>query len=234
MGGGSPETGKASGRAEHRESDRWSLTVRPWPDPDSPTTIAECARVIGYASVPQRGDAGKHEIERQAKLISRESAERGLELVELMREVEPANGKALGRPGLTYALRRIASGEAAGLIVAELSRLTHSAADLGRVIEWLGHLDARLVAVAHSLDTAGGDGRLAAELLVEVSRWERSRLRERTRTGLQAARRNGRRTGRAAVSDYPQLRERIVQMREQGMALQAMSEIPRDLLAYDG
>jgi DNA invertase Pin-like site-specific DNA recombinase len=74
------------------------------------------------------------------------------------------------------------------------------------------------------LDTDADDGRLAANLLVEVSRWEAERLSERTRSGLQAARRHGRASGRPAVVDDPELRVRIAQMRAQGMTLQAIAD----------
>jgi DNA invertase Pin-like site-specific DNA recombinase len=56
--------------------------------------------------------------------------------------------------------------------------------------------------------------------LIEVSGWERERLRERTQKGLQAARLNGRR----AVADDPELRERIARMRAHGMTLQAIAD----------
>lgn len=181
-------------------------------------------RVVGYASVSGPGGAGSVELKQQAELIERECERRGLVLLEVVGEREPANGKSHDRPGLSYALERISAREASGLVVSELSRLTHSAADLGTIIEWLSRSDARLVAAAHSLDTEDQDGRLAAELLVEISSWERERLSERTRNGLQAARRSGRLTGRAAVTDDPDLSQRIAQMRARGMTLQAIAD----------
>ncbi len=67
-------------------------------------------------------------------------------------------------------------------------------------------------------------GRLAADLLVHVSGWERSRISERTRHGLQVARLNGRAVGRPAVADNPDLSERIAAMRSAGMTLQAIAD----------
>jgi DNA invertase Pin-like site-specific DNA recombinase len=145
-------------------------------------------------------------------------------LLEVVHEREPANGKALSRPGLTYALERIAKHEAGVLVVSELSRVTRSAADLGTVLQWISRSNARFVAAAHALDTHRMDGRLATDLLVEVSGWEAARLSERTRNGLEAARRKGRLTGRPAVADNPDLKERILQMRSEGMTLQAIAD----------
>jgi DNA invertase Pin-like site-specific DNA recombinase len=180
--------------------------------------------VIGYASGPGAGGSVIVELDRQAKVIARECKRRKLDLVEVVREREPPNGKALTRPGFVYTLERIALGHASGLVVSELSRITRSAAEVGKVIEWLTRAKARLVAAAHGFDTEAIDGQLAADLLMEVSRWESARLSERTRIGLRAARQSGRTIGRPAVVDDPDLRERIVQMRTEGMTLQAIAD----------
>ena len=115
-------------------------------------------------------------------------------------------------------------GEVSGLVVSELSRVTRSAAELGRVIEWLDRSHARLIAATHGFDTNEVDGRLAADLLIEVSHWESERLSERMRKGLRAARGKGLALGRPGVVDNPQLRERIANMRAQGMTLQAIAD----------
>jgi DNA invertase Pin-like site-specific DNA recombinase len=180
--------------------------------------------VIGYASCLSSGPADTRELKQQASTIARECKRRGLRLIEVVGEREPATGKGLARPGLTYALDRINRGEAKGLVVAELSRITYSAAELGTIMEWFASSSVRLVAAAHGFDTEGEDGRLAAQMLIEVSRWERVRLSERTRNGLQAARQSGKATGRPAVTDDPDLSERITQMRAHGMTLQAIAD----------
>jgi DNA invertase Pin-like site-specific DNA recombinase len=181
--------------------------------------------MLGYATIsPSPGRVNAGAVTEQAEAITGECTRRGLELVELVREREPRDGKGRERPGLGYALARIAAGEARGLVVSELSRLSRSAAELGEVLEWFARSRARLVAVAQGLDTDEREGRLAARTLIEVSGWERERLSERTRQGLQAARRGNRRGARRAVADDPELRERIVRMRAEGMTLQAIAD----------
>jgi DNA invertase Pin-like site-specific DNA recombinase len=177
--------------------------------------------MLGYAvvSAPD-GSVENGELGEQAEEIAGECGRRGLELLELVREREPRNGKGLERPGLGYAFERISAGEARGLVVSELSRLSRSAAELGEILEWFTRSEARLVAVAQGLDTDERGGRVAARTLIEVSGWERERLSKRTQKGLQAARLNGRR----AVADDPGLRERIARMRAQGMTLQAIAD----------
>jgi peptidoglycan hydrolase-like protein with peptidoglycan-binding domain/DNA invertase Pin-like site-specific DNA recombinase len=186
---------------------------------------AQGQSVLGYASVSAAARSRcKEELESQLQAIRSECERRELKLIDVVHEREPKDGKALGRPGLGYALRRIVKGEAKGLVVAELSRLSRSVADLGQVLEWFSHTKARLVAAAPGLDTGEQSGRLVAAALIDVSRWERERLSERTRKGLEAARREGRQAGRSGVADNPELRDRIARMRAEGMTLQGIAD----------
>ena len=181
--------------------------------------------VLGYASVPAHVRHG-HDKELRAQLdaIISDCRRRGLMLREVVREREPDRRKGLERPGLGYALQRIADGEANGLVVADLSRVSRSVTDLGEVLEWFSQAEARFVAVTSGLDTGEQSGQLAAHALIRVSRFERQRLSERTRKGLEAARLAGRNGGRSGVADNPELRDWIAQMRAQGMTLQAIAD----------
>ena len=177
--------------------------------------------VLGYASVQEENDERSHrELRRQAAQIGAECERRGLHLLAVVRERERQHGRPLERPGLGYALERIATGEAGGIVVAELCRVTHSVSELGRVLEWLAHREARFVVAGPGLDTEEEAGRLALRAIIEVSRWERERLVERTRNGMRAARRKG----PASVADHPELSERIAGMRAAGMTLQAIAD----------
>lgn len=181
-------------------------------------------RVIGYASCAASGAGASDELREQTEVIARECKHRGLELLEVVGERSSATGKGLDRPGLAYAFDRIRSGEVTGVVVVAISRITQSVGELGSIIEWMLRQNVRLIASADSLDTGTEGGRVAAGLLVDVSRWERNRISERTRHGLEAARMTGRSTGRPAVADDPGLSERIAQMRAQGMTLQAIAD----------
>jgi DNA invertase Pin-like site-specific DNA recombinase len=160
-------------------------------------------------------------LRRQVEEIASECERRGLRLLEVVRERERErlHTRPLERPGLGYALGQLAAGRASGLVVSELSRVSHSVPELGRVLDWLSHRDARFVAILPGLDTDEAAGRLVVRTIIEVSRWERERLVERTRNGMLAARRKG----PARVSDYPQLIGRIAGMRAAGMTLQAIA-----------
>ena len=142
--------------------------------------------VIGYATLSGPGEESDEELAKQADVIARACERRGLVLVEVVREPDRGAGRERvglfeARPGLRYALGRIAAGEAEGLVVPGLRRLTRSVAELGPIVEWFTRRRVGLVAVAQGLDTREPEGRVAARLLIEVSRWERERVGDPTR-----------------------------------------------------
>lgn len=179
--------------------------------------------LIGYARVSTDEQAmyGYGLDAQEAKL--REHGRRaGAELV-VIRD-EGATGKSLERPGLMRALTRIAAGEADGLVVAKLDRLTRSVIDFAMLLEWFTVAGALLVALDFDLDTSTPSGRLVATIMAGVAEWERGVIAQRTREGLAAARAQGRTVGRPAVGDRPELATRIRQMRADGMTLQAICD----------
>jgi DNA invertase Pin-like site-specific DNA recombinase len=190
------------------------------PGPLSPET-----RVYGYASVSERqGSIINQELREQAEAIATECERLGLGLLQVVSEREPAKGKGLTRPGLEYALRRILAGDAEGLMVCDLSRLTRSSGQLGAILQWFVKHDLRLVAIAEEINTAEHSGQVTARTLIGFSNRERDRITARTRRGLEVARSSGRPARRPAVTDDPHLRERIQRMREGHMSLQAIAD----------
>jgi DNA invertase Pin-like site-specific DNA recombinase/peptidoglycan hydrolase-like protein with peptidoglycan-binding domain len=186
----------------------------------STSRLPSGSTVIGYVTVSADGprseaDAPAHAIE--------EACERSeWELVEVVTDRE--NGGSLDRPGLSYALERIADGTARGLVVSDLRRLTRSIVELGALMEWFRDAQAALIALDLGVDTSTPVGHELAATLVTLGDWERERIAQRTRRGLAAVRASGRPRGRPAVVDQPQLRERITAMRAAKMTLQAIAD----------
>jgi DNA invertase Pin-like site-specific DNA recombinase len=181
-------------------------------------------RALGYAAVPESVPDDPADLRDQSGVIDSHCEEHGWRLLEVVHDRDDGNGKGIERPGLQYALDRIARGEAACLVVSRLERLSRSLADLGKLIEAVRCGGGRLVIVDIGFDTATRHGALAAETLVTIGTWERRRLGERTRKGLAAARARGAAGGRPAVDDIPELKDRIVAMRAEGMTLQAIAD----------
>jgi DNA invertase Pin-like site-specific DNA recombinase len=108
----------------------------------------------------------------QARAIEAACAARGWAFVGGVRERAPCEDQALERPGLDDALRRLASGEANYLVVAELRRLTRSVVELGELLSWLERAGGRLWVLDVEIDTGTEDGQVVANALSTLSVWE--------------------------------------------------------------
>ncbi len=120
----------------------------------------------------------------------------GLELVGVVIDAG-VSAKSLERPGLQSVLRWMSAGEADGILVAKLDRLTRSVKDLGTLIDrYFGErCGYRLMAVEDQIDTKSAGGRLVLNVLASVSQWEREVIGERTKSALAVKRNRGERVG---------------------------------------
>jgi DNA invertase Pin-like site-specific DNA recombinase len=195
--------------------------------PDAPRKVlVPDTPVFGYVNVRER----ERHVEPDAFAIQADEIRaycnaRRLKLVRIVQDVEPESGRALARPGLRYVLDQIALGAASGLVVTDLRRLSDSSAGLAPLLRWFEEWDAALVALDVDLETTTTAGDHTAHALAQVSEWDRDRLSERTRRGLEEARAQGRTGHRPSVNDLPELRERIQTLRAQGMTLQAIADV---------
>jgi hypothetical protein len=136
------------------------------------------------------------------------------EVIAVVQEEAGATRAALGD-----ALQQIADAGASALLVARLGAVAGSLRELLALIDWLGAVQAELVALDIELDTASPAGRRSVALLRELERWEREPGPGRPPRG---------RPGLA--SHAPGLSERIAEMRERGLSMQAIA----DTLNEDG
>jgi DNA invertase Pin-like site-specific DNA recombinase len=181
-------------------------------------------RVIGYCRVSTHEQAANGVgLDAQESAIRTECDLRGWLLVEVIRD-EGVSGKSLERPGLAAALKRIAAGEADGLIVSKLDRLSRSVVDFGTLLEWFTEAEANLVALDLGIDTSTPGGRLVANVFASVAEWEREIIGQRTREGLAAVRGSGMPISRPAISDRPELQRRITRLRSRGWTLQRIAD----------
>jgi peptidoglycan hydrolase-like protein with peptidoglycan-binding domain len=186
----------------------------------SPEDIA-----LGYLSV--RGPEGQNEQEIREQMAAIEAACRshGLQLTEVVRDSGEAGAE---RPGIQHAMDRLAAGEASCMVVAELGRLSHSAPEVGTIVETLRRRETRLVTATEGLDTSTRSGAEAADKLVSLSAATDRPPGPRAGNGKQRhpARPAERASHRAPPDEYdvPALKERIQSMRASGMTLQAIAD----------
>jgi DNA invertase Pin-like site-specific DNA recombinase len=177
------------------------------------------SRVIGYVTVPP--EAGARDDNRSSEAIEAMCERCGWDLLEIVHDREV--GPTLERPGLGYALERIAHRQADGLVVSELKRLSRSIVDLGVLMGWFRKAHAALIALDLGIDTSTPRGHHVATTLITLSNHAHERIAYRGSNGLTDVRAD-RRNGRPAVSHDPELRRRIAAMRASNMTLQAIAD----------
>lgn len=155
-------------------------------------------RVLLYCRVSTReqADSGISLEAQRAKL----AAYADLYDLEVVATIEDAgvSAKSLNRPGLQRALAMLRSGEADGLAVVKLDRLTRSVADWQILIDdhFCEKSGKQLFSVTDSIDTRTAAGRLVLNVLLSVAQWEREATGERTREALRHKIKIGERVGK--------------------------------------
>ena len=104
------------------------------------------------------------------------------------------SGARSDRPGLTACLKAVRPGDV--LVVWRLDRLARSLRDLIRIADELEHQGVGLRSLHEQIDTTSATGRLFFHLMGALAEFERNLIRERTKAGLDAARKRGRKPGR--------------------------------------
>jgi peptidoglycan hydrolase-like protein with peptidoglycan-binding domain/DNA invertase Pin-like site-specific DNA recombinase len=173
------------------------------------------AAALGYLSVHDFEATGGDEVQDQMVATEAACRHRGLELTEVIRDLELVDAPGPERRGMQDALQRLDAGEASCMVVAELGRLSRSAPEVGSIVELLRRREKRLVAVGEGLDTGTESGSGAADKLASMSAAvdRHPRLRPRPTLGVPLER-----------HDALELSERIRAMRASGMTLQAIAD----------
>jgi DNA invertase Pin-like site-specific DNA recombinase len=104
------------------------------------------------------------------------------------------SGAAQCRPGLSKALADMSKGDV--LVVWKLDRLGRSLPHLVGLLDELGKRGVGFASITESIDTTTAGGRLVFHMMAALAEFERSVIVERTKAGMSAARRRGKRLGR--------------------------------------
>lgn len=104
-------------------------------------------------------------------------------------KVHGLSGTALSRPTLSRALEALSAGDA--LVVWKLDWLGRSLPHLIEVITELRESGIGFCSIQEQIDTTSTGGRFYFHMLAALAEFERELISERTRAGMQAARRRG-------------------------------------------
>lgn len=104
------------------------------------------------------------------------------------------SGTIKNRPELDRLLDYVRPGDV--IVVAKYDRLARSLRDLLEIVALIEERGAGFRSLAEDVDTTTPAGRLIFHVFASIAQFERERISERTREGLEAARRRGRIGGR--------------------------------------
>jgi DNA invertase Pin-like site-specific DNA recombinase len=107
---------------------------------------------------------------------------------------ENASGGRWDRPELNRLLDQLRKGDV--LVVWKLDRLSRSLRDVLTIMERLSEAMAGFRSLTEAIDTTSAAGRMMMQMVGAFAEFERAMLRERSKAGLEAARRDGRIGGR--------------------------------------
>lgn len=144
-----------------------------------------------------------------------------LEIVEWITDAG-ASAKSLDREGLQRALLAVRRGQADGLVVAALDRLTRNVRDCADLVERYFTKRASLIVVDMNLDTRSPSSRLVLGLLSQVASWERETVAARTSSAVRAKQARGEFIGGKVPYGYRVEAERVVPVEaEQAVIVEA-------------
>ena len=138
--------------------------------------------LIGYARISRPGQ----NIELQLEALKKAGCERIFEDV--------ASGSRSERPGLDHALDILRKEDT--LVVWKLDRLGRSVKNLVDIVANLEKREIQLQSLTDAIDTRSPSGRFFFHIMASLTQMEREFIIERTRAGLETARRLGRIGGR--------------------------------------
>ncbi len=134
---------------------------------------------------------------------------------------EGVSGTTASRPSLDRALAALKEGDT--LVTWRLDRLGRSLANLISIVTRLEHRGVAFNSLTEAIDTRTASGRLLFHVMGALAEFERSLISERTRAGLDAARRRGAPLGRPNKLSEEQVRAAIVEMESGRISLRALA-----------
>jgi len=138
--------------------------------------------ILGYARVSTRDQ----NLDGQRDAITAAGAERIF--------ADKITGTARSRPELDRLLSELRDGDV--VVVTKYDRLARSLKDLLEIVELIQARGAGFRSLGEDIDTTSPAGRLVFHVFASIAQFERERIVERTKEGLEAARKRGRVGGR--------------------------------------
>lgn len=156
--------------------------------------------IVGYARVSTE----EQNLEAQLDALKEAGAERVFS--------DKMSGAVRRRPELDRMLDQLRKGDV--IAVTKYDRLARSLSDLLEIVKAIDEKGAGFRSLAEDIDTTTPAGRLIFHVFASIAQFERERIAERTREGIDAARRRGRVGGRPSALSTDQ-KEEVRRMRDE-------------------
>ena len=131
------------------------------------------------------------------------------------------SGITVEREGLSQAIAAVGKGDV--LVVWKLDRLGRSLSFLIDLIEKLRNDGAGFESVADGIDTTTAGGKLVFHIMGALAEFERSLISERSKAGMQAARRRGKHIGRPHKLSREQIDHAALMIQEERETVSGMA-----------
>lgn len=171
------------------------------------------------AAIYSRVSTFDQEPENQARELRRYCEARGWTVTEFVDK--GVSGARESRPALDELVKAAKRRKFDTVVCWSLDRLGRSLKHLVVLMDDLHALGVSLVSIREGLDWTTPTGRLQVQLLAMIAEFERSRIQERVRAGLQRARAEGKVLGRPRLSVSPERLQEVssLPIREAAAAL---------------
>lgn len=167
--------------------------------------------IIGYARV----STDDQNLDAQTDALTAAGAERIF--------ADKISGSSRKRPELDRMLDQLRDGDV--IVVTKYDRLARSLRDLLDIVEAIKERGGGFRSLAEDIDTTTPAGRLVFHVFASIAQFERERISERTREGLDAARRRGRVGGRPPSLSAAQKAEARRMRDEEGRSLPEIARL---------
>lgn len=161
-------------------------------------------------------------IEAQRAAVAAYAERKGLTIVAEFIDDGISAKSLTGRPGALAALDAVRSGQAAGLLVSKMDRLSRSVVDGASLMDESRTSGWSLHFADLDVDSSTPSGEMALSTMIVASQYERRLISSRTRDALAAKRARGERLGRP-TSLPAEVVQRIVDAKAGGLSLRAIA-----------
>ncbi|MCT6809318.1 MAG: recombinase family protein [Staphylococcus epidermidis] len=159
------------------------------------------SKIIGYCRVTTE----EQNLDMQEQSINKYAIDKGLELVLYIEKVSSRKNE---RGELRNAMKAATKGDL--FVVYKLDRLARSTKELYELTDQLKEKSVDFVSLHDSFDTSTPTGKAMFGMLAVFAEFERDIIQQRTKAGLEAARKHGRVGGRPAIDEKTKKRVRAL------------------------